>query len=389
MKDAAKEIMPEAIDFLREIVAIPSLSGEEEEVIRRIARQMVSLGFDEVTIDSFGSVIGRIGDGPRGILYDAHIDTVGVGDRDAWDHDPFTGKHEDGWIWGRGASDNKGGLVSILYGAALAKDTLPADVSLFVVGSAMEEDCDGIAYKTILEEDGLRPELVLLSECTGLRVYRGHRGRMEMTVTAHGQSCHASAPERGENAVYKLTRIAAEIEKLNERLAADPFLGRGSVAVTRIVSDGPSLNAVPDRCELFLDRRLTGGETKESALAEIREIAGDDAEVEVLVHEAEAWTGKAVRMEKYYPTWTLPTEHPAVAAGMAAAAGALGREPELGRWTFSTNGVYTAGIAGIPTLGFGPAEEEYTHSTGDRVSEEHLLRAILFYALFPRHYNGS
>ncbi len=387
MKNTAKARLGEAIEFLRDIVRIPSFSGKEEGVARAIAAEMERLGYDEVKIDSFGSVIGRIGNGPRAVVYDAHIDTVGVGDPEAWDHDPFEGKHEAGWIWGRGTSDNKGGLVSIVYGAALAKPTLPDDLSLYVVGSAMEEDCDGIAFKTIISEDGLRPEALLLAECTGLRVYRGHRGRMEIAVTTRGASCHASAPERGENAVYKMAGIIAEIEKLNERLAEDPFLGKGSIAVTKIENDTPSLNAVPDRCEIFIDRRLTAGETKESALAEIEAVAGD-AEVRVLVHEAEAWTGKRVNMEKYFPTWVLEENHPAVRAAAAAAEEVIEREPEIGRWTFSTNGVYTAGIEGVPTLGFGPAEEEYTHSVEDRVSEDDLLAAILFYASYPQHFSA-
>ena len=386
MKDKAQASLQNCIDFLRDIVRIPSMSGEEEAVARRIAKEMEALGYDEVRIDSFGSVIGRIGSGPRKLLYDAHIDTVGVGDPEAWPHDPFEGKHEDGVIWGRGPSDNKGGLASIVYGAALAKDNLPDDISLYVVGSAMEEDCDGIAFQTIITEDGLRPDLVVMSECTGLRVYRGHRGRMEISVTTRGKSCHASAPERGDNAIYAMSRIVLGIEALNECLADDEFLGKGTVVVSKIENDTPSLNAVPDRCEIFLDRRLTIGETKESAVAEIEEVvraAGVDAEVRVLVHEAKAWTGKEVSMEKYYPTWTLAEDHPGVIAAMDAARDALGREPELSRWVFSTNGVYTAGIEGIPTLGFGPAEEEYTHSIEDRVSEEHLEKAVAFYALLP------
>jgi putative selenium metabolism hydrolase len=392
MEKRARDILPDAVHFLREIVAIPSMSGKEEAVARRVAREMMQRGFDEVSIDDFGSVIGRVGEGPRTLLYDAHIDTVGVGDPKAWPHDPFKGKHDDGWIWGRGTSDNKGGLAAIVFGAALAKDVLPLEITLQVVGSAMEEDCDGIAYKTILDaagESGLTPEAVLLAECTDLAVYRGHRGRMEITVTVRGTSCHASAPERGVNAIYGMIAIVHGIEALNERLADDAFLGRGSVAVTRIEGSGPSLNAVPDQCTIFLDRRLTAGETKASALAEIEAVVaevGAHAEVEVLVHRAEGWTGKKVEMEKYFPTWTLDEGHPAFVAGLAAAGEALGRPAEGGRWTFSTNGVSTAGLAGIPTLGFGPAKEEYAHSVGDRVSEEDLLRAILFYALYPGHY---
>ena len=382
--EEATLIQENMVSFLRDIVAIPSPSCEEKGVAERTKSEMEMLGYDEVRIDSLGSVIGKIGDGEKIILYDSHMDTVGIGDPDAWAHDPYKGKVEDGIVYGRGAADNKGGLAAIVYGAAIAKKMgLPDGVTLYVVGSAQEETCDGLAYKTVIKEDGLRPDVVVLGECTGLNIYRGQRGRMEMTVTTRGKSCHASAPERGENAIYKMGSIIKGIEQANPKLRDDDFLGKGTVVVTKMEVDTPSLNAIPDRAVIYIDRRLTAGETKESALSEIKEIVGDGGVVEILEYNATSYTGKEVGMEKYYPTWQLDPNHHALKSAEAAYKEIFGKEPIVDKWTFSTNGVYTAGIEGIPTFGLGPSIEEVTHTVDDQVSIDDLIKAAAFYAGYP------
>ena len=248
---------PQVAQFLRDIVAIPSESAQERLVVQRIAEEMRKVGFDEVRIDDMGNIMGRIGHGAKVIAMDAHIDCVGVGDPKAWQWDPFTGKVEDGVIFGRGATDQKAGMAGMVYGAKIIKDlALEGDYTLWVVGSVQEEDCDGLCWQYILNEKVLAPEVVVITEPTNLGLYRGHRGRMEIGVTTRGVSCHGSAPERGKNAVYMMARIALEIEKLNTRLADDPFLGKGTVTVSYIECSTPSLCAVPDRAYIHLDRRL-------------------------------------------------------------------------------------------------------------------------------------
>ena len=382
--EEAALLQEDMVAFLREIVEIPSPSCEEKGVAERTKSEMEKLGYDDVRIDSFGSVIGKLGDGEKVILYDSHMDTVGIGDPDAWAHDPYKGKVENGIIYGRGTGDNKGGLASMVYGAALSKKMgLLEGVTLYVVGSAQEESSDGLAYKTVITDDGLRPDVVVLGECTGLKIYRGQRGRMELTVTTRGISCHASAPERGENAIYKMVNIVKGIEELNRNLRDDDFLGKGTVAVTKMEVDTASLNAVPDKAVIYIDRRLTAGETKELATAEIREIAGDDAIVELSEYKATSYTGKEDGMEKYYPTWQLDADHHALKSAEAAYKEIFGEEPVVDKWTFSTNGVYTAGIEGIPTFGLGPSVEEVTHSVEDQVSIDDLIKAAAFYAGYP------
>ena len=256
------------ISFLRDIVGLPSLSGHEEAVVRRVAREMETVGFDEVIIDPLGNVLGRVGDGPRVVAFDAHLDTVDVTDRDQWDCDPFTGKLEDGKVYGRGSVDQKAGMAGMVYAGALMKELGLLDgLQVWMVGSVMEEDCDGLCWHHILQEKILAPELVVSTEPTGLRINRGQRGRMEIRVRVTGRSCHGSMPHLGDNAIYKITPAIEAIEELNDRLADDPFLGKGTCTVTWIGSRGPSLCAVPDEAEFHIDRRLTLGETRESALA--------------------------------------------------------------------------------------------------------------------------
>lgn len=377
--------------FLADLIERPSLSRREHEVVQRIGDEMTALGFDEVLVDPVGSAVGRIGDGPVKIVYDSHIDTVDVGDRSTWRTDPFRAVVEGGVLYGRGASDNKAATASMVHGAALARD-LGADLSevtIYVVGTVQEEDCDGLALEYVLSNVLPRPDLVVLGEATNLQVYRGHRGRAEFAVHTHGRAAHASAPERGVNAVYLMAPIIEQIEALNERLSVDPFLGKGTVVVSKVDVQTPSLNAVPDGCTIYLDRRLTIGESVESARAELEALPAVQegaADIELLRYEGTAYTGLTLEIDKHFPTWVTPEDDPAVRAGVEAGEHALGRRPDVGRWVFSTNGVASAGRMGITTIGFGPANEVYAHSPDDQVPLSDLAPAAAWYAAFPDIY---
>lgn len=388
-KEAAR-LEDGAVRFLRDIVSLPSESTHEEKVARRILQEMERLGFDEAAIDPMGNVLGRVGSGPRKVLFDAHMDTVGVGDPKSWTYDPYQGKVEGKSVFGRGASDNKGAAACQVYAGKLIKDLgLAGDASVYVCGTVQEEDCDGLALRYVIEHD-VRPEAVVLGECTDLAVYRGHRGRVEIKVSTAGVSCHASAPERGKNAIYRMVPIIQGIEGLHGKLANDPFLGPGSIAVTKIECQTGSLNCVPDRCDIYIDRRLTAGETRESAVEEIRGVrGGGDAEISILRYQTKSWKGLVFETEKYFPTWVLAETHPLFRAGVSAGKTALGREPAAGKWTFSTNGIASMGQLGIPTIGFGPSREEYAHTTIDQCPIDHILKSIAFYAAFPSAYSAA
>jgi len=373
--------------FLRDLIAVPSPSGAEGEVAKRVLSEMESLGYEEAFTDPMGNVVGRVGDGATKLLLDAHLDTVGVGDRSAWPHDPFHGKVSDGTVYGRGASDNKGAVAAQVYaGALMASRGLDgADVTVYCVGTVMEEDCDGLALGYVLTETLTGIDAVVLGECSDLAVHRGHRGRMEMRVTTQGRSAHASAPERGDNAVTAMGPIVLEIDELNGRLGEDDFLGKGTVAVTKIECETASLNAIPDSCSIYLDRRLTKGETRASAMAEVQALQHlGDASVEVLTYAEPSYTGLMLETEKYYPTWLLDERERLVRAGVTAGATALGRRPSVGKWTFSTNGVSSAGRLGIPTIGFGPSQERWAHTVEDQCPIDDLVASIAYYAALPR-----
>ena len=372
-------------DFLKDIVSIPSYSCEEKDVVMRILEEMRAVGFDDVRADALGNAVGRMGNGPLTILYDGHIDVVGIGDESAWQHPPFPATERDGRIYGRGSVDEKPAVACMVHAAAVARDLgLLEGVTLYVVGSVMEEDCDGLPLMHLIQREGIRPGFVVLGEPTDLNVYRGHRGRMEITVRTRGRSAHGAHAHMGENAVYKMASVIAAIEQLNDRLREDDFLGKGSVTISQIRSTSPSLCSVADTCELYLDRRLTAGETPESAIDEIRQAIGEGPEISIPMYRATSWTGLHVKQEKTYPTWVLAEDHPLVQAGAAAATQALQRPANIGRWHFSTNGVATMGRLGIPSIGFAPGREELSHGTGEYVKISDLELAARFYALFPQ-----
>lgn len=383
---AAQGVEPELTQFLRDIVAIPSLSSQEGNVAQRIKQEMEKLGYDEVIIDPQGNVIGRIGSGPKVVALDGHIDVVDVGERANWNTDPFDPVLRDGIVYGRGTTDMKGGVASSVYAGALLKQKgFPKEVTLYVTATVQEEDCDGLCWQYIYNEDKIRPDVVVITEPTSLRIYRGQRGRMEMEVSTHGVSCHGSAPERGVNAVYKMANIIKDIEALNERLEAREPLGKGTVTISHIRSTSPSLCAVADSCTIHLDRRLTIGETEETSVQEILDlpsVKAAGAKVTVLEYAVPSYTGLVYPTKKYYPTWEMPETEPAVQIARAAYLATFGAEPEVGHWTFSTNGVATAGMFGIPSIGFGPGHEKFAHAPNEQVEVEHLVRAAAFYAGF-------
>ena len=373
------------VAFLQQMVSFPSPSCQEAEVSACIVEEMKRLGYDEARMDAMGNAIGRVGDGPLHLLLDAHIDTVGVADPDKWTVDPYGGLVRDGQVWGRGTADNEGAMASMVHGAALAKELGLLDgVSLWVSGTVQEEDCDGLAMQYLLENSDVPAQFVVLGEATCLDVYRGHRGRAEYRIDTTGVSCHASAPTRGVNALYRAGRALAAVERLDNLLADDEFLGKGTIAATFLEVLTGSYNTVPDATSLYLDRRLTVGESPESALREIEAVLPDGCTVKVLPYEATSHTGLVVESTKEFPTWTLDEDHRLVQAAAGAAEGILGGAPALSRWVFSTNGIASMGRLGIPTIGFGPGEERFAHVADERIPIDHLVKAAAFYAHLPR-----
>jgi len=376
------------IQFMRDIVAIPSMDGQLKEVGERIGTEMNKLGFDEVRFDKMGNILGRIGSGKRVIVYDSHIDTVGIGDSTSWSWDPFKGKVENGILYGRGACDEKGSTPGMVYGLAIARDLgFLEDTTAWYFGN-MEEWCDGIAPNTFVEVDpGIRPDYVVIGEPTKMNVYRGHKGRVELKVTSTGKSAHAASHHLGDSALYKMLSVISGIRDLDSHLHTDSFLGKGTVMVTDSEISTASINAVPDGFIIYIDRRLTFGESKEEAIQQIKDLVPgylrEDIKVEELFYDSPSYTGFAFPVEKYYPAWALDSAHPIVQAGQETIRRLWNVTRPTGKWSFSTNGTYWAGKAGIPSIGFGPGDEEFAHTIIEQVPLDEVVAATEFYTLFP------
>lgn len=380
----AKSLTDDLLQFLRDIISIPSICGNEEPVIRRIKQEMEKIGYDKIWIDPMGNLFGQIGSGNRLLAFDGHCDTVDVGNPDNWKVDPFKGDSRNGIIYGRGAADQKGGLASAIYAGKILKTIkTPEDLSFLVVASVLEEGFEGLSWKYIIKENKILPQAVILTEPSNMTIKIGQRGRMEMKLKTKGISCHGSAPERGENAIYKIAPIVKDVEQLNKNLSSDSILGKGSIVVTDIRSSTPSLCAVPDSATIHLDRRLTAGENLETSLQEINNldsVKGMQVTLSVPEYTAKSYTGYSAQVKAYLPMWLMEQSHPLAQTAIKTYQTQFGEEIDVGTWMFSTNGVATKGVFDIPTIGFGPGKEEHAHSPDDQVKIDDLENAMSFYA---------
>ncbi|WP_166668455.1 YgeY family selenium metabolism-linked hydrolase [Halanaerobium saccharolyticum] len=386
--EQAENYKSEISSFLRDMIRIPSESCEEEKVVLRIKEEMEKVGFDKIEIDEMGNILGYIGHGSHVIAMDAHIDTVGVGDQSLWDYDPFEGYEDDEIIVGRGASDQEGGMASMVYAGKIIKDLgLEDDYTLIITGTVQEEDCDGLCWHYMIEENNIRPEFVVITEPSSCNIYRGHRGRMEIKVSTHGVSCHGSAPERGENAIYKMAPIINELKALHPNLTPHEFLGKGSLTVSEVFFSSPSRCAVADGCSISIDRRLTAGESWQFAVQQVKNLPAVndvEAEVEMYQYERPSYTGFQYPIEAYFPTWLIEEEHPVCQTTVEAYQELFKEEPLVDKWTFSTNGVSIMGRHGIPCIGFGPGHEDQAHAPNEKTWKSELVKAAAIYAAIPK-----
>lgn len=430
INEAAENYRADMAAFLRAMISHPSESCEEKEVVACIKAEMEKLNFDKVEVDGLGNVIGWMGDGEKIIAIDSHIDTVGIGNIDNWEQDPYKGYETDEIIYGRGGSDQEGGMASAVYGAKIMKDLdlIPEGYKIMIVGSVQEEDCDGMCWQYIYNKDKIVPEFVISTEPTDGGIYRGHRGRMEIRVDVKGVSCHGSAPERGDNAIYKMADIIADVRALNnngcdestdikglvkmlspkynpEHYEDAQFLGRGTCTVSQIFYTSPSRCAVADSCAISIDRRMTAGETWDSCLDEIRALPsvqkyGDDVKVSMYMYDRPSWTGEVYGTECYFPTWINKENAAHVQALVDAHKGLFGdkrmgsdstkelrNRPLIDKWTFSTNGVAIQGRYGIPCVGFGPGAESQAHAPNEITYKDDLVRCAAVYVAAANLYN--
>jgi putative selenium metabolism hydrolase len=376
----SKYLQRELVEFTQNLVRIKSLSGQEGEIIQFIDEKMVALGYDEITIDSLGNIVGKIGKGEKTILFDSHVDTVEVNDEDQWTIPPFSGKLVGGRLHGRGSVDMKSGLAASIYAAAIAREHgFTAGKTVYVSGSVYEEDCDGENLKQLFYALDLEPNYVVICEPSNNVITLGHKGKAQVSIKTNGISAHSSAPEKGVNAIYEMAEIIQRVEKKNLELMkrGEP---RGTLVLSRISSTSASLNAVPSECEIYLDRRLVPGETE----AEIRQemdqlVEGKAATWEIGTLHRKSWRGKEITYQPFHLAWKIDLEDELAQACIAAYRDNFGQAPgKYDFWDFSTNAVTPVSM-GIPTIGFGPGEYKLAHMQNESCEVSQIIDACSFY----------
>ena len=382
------EFSEKAVALCRELVATPSLSGEEGAAARVLAGAMEAMGFDSVTTDRYGNVVGVIrgvGDGPC-VLLDGHIDTVPVPDESVWKHPPFGGDIVDGRVYGRGASDMKGAVACMAAAAAMfARRTERKFRGSVCVAGVVHEECfEGIAAREI--SSAIKPDYVIIGEASELNLKIGQRGRAEIVLETFGRPAHSANPEKGVNAVLMMMGLLERVGRLEP--SAHPVLGQGICVLTDIKSTPyPGASVVPSGCRVTFDRRLLVGETPEDVLRPFREaiaaMAAADpdfrAEVGFASGREGCYTGATIEGERFFPAWLHSPEEPFVRdvlAGLKAA----GLDPAISHYAFCTNGSHYAGEAGIPTLGYGPSRENLAHTIDEYIEVDQIEKGVAGYA---------
>lgn len=381
----------ELVDFVTDLMRIESVTYNESEAVKYLAKKMEEYRFDEVRIDDAGSCIGRVGSGAKVIVADAHIDTVEPGTKEQWGFDPLDPQVVDGVIRGRGIIDDKGCLSAMVFAARAIKELgLDDEVTLWVSGSISEEDVEGSCVRAMMEQfDDIKPDMILVGEPSGNRIIRGHKGRALLKLTVKGKAAHASAAHRGENALIKALPLIDAIDKMND-FTVDEFLGKGSIEVTKVICDTPSLNTIPGAVTIIADRRISCGESEEELIGELEAAASCcGATISIDTEEVTSYTGKTITQRDYFPSWVIEPSHPVITSAVSAFKALYCQEPEIGKWDFCTNATYLCGITGIPSVGFGPGDETLCHGPEESLEISELCKAVGMYALTALQFSRS
>jgi putative selenium metabolism hydrolase len=387
LKQEAERLREPMVRFARELVARPSLPGQEKAVAERMAEEMRSLGYHEVRIDRTGNVIGLIrrtssnGQAGRSVMFNTHMDQVDVGDPARWPYPPFAGEVVEGHIWGRGTSDLKGALAAQVYAGALVLASgvhRPNDV---YVSGVVQEEIGGHGAAMLAEE--LKTDYVVVGEPSANRLALGHRGRFEIHITIQGKSVHASVPGSGINPLYAMSRFLLGLEKLAfEPDPAHPALGATTVAPTLVSTDQVSANVVPGEAKVVLDIRNPPGHKPETILEAIREVLygaltdGASGTAEIPPTTMTSYTGLTRTYTIPAVPFGLAEESHLARAAQTIVAKALGRDVQTQIWRFATDaGHFVAG--GMQVIGFGPGYEEVIHTVNERISIDLMVESMV------------
>ena len=378
----SNERQQKVVALCQELIRQKGYSGHEDGVVRALKAEMEQAGFDSVTVDYYGNIIGCIKGsrpGPK-VLFDGHIDTVPVTDETEWKYPPFAAEIHDGKIYGRGTSDMKGAVSAFVSAAEnFAQDTGRDFAGEIYVAGVVHEECfEGVAARAI--SAAVKPDYVVIAEASNLNLKIGQRGRAEIVVETFGIPCHSANPEKGVNAVYKMAKVIDAIRTLVP--THHPVLGDGILELTDIKSSPyPGASVVPEYCRATYDRRLLVGETKESVLKPIQELldkmmAEDPqlkAKVSYAVGKELCHTGAQIEGERFFPGW-LYDEKDAFVQDVKSELESMGYQPAITQYNFCTNGSHYAGEAGIKTFGLGPSQENLAHTVNEYIEVDQLVK---------------
>lgn len=374
----------ESIQLLQKVISIPSPSFHEKEAAEFLSSKMMEFGYDVVLVDEKYDAMGTIkGKGiGRSFLLNGHIDHVPVGGM----VDPYSGRIMDGEvfgdngevIYGRAACDMKAAVSAMVLAGRLLKEIGVELKGDYKVAAVALEEVGGAGTKSTIVDNQFLADVVLIGEATNMNLALGHRGSMKNTVVVKGRSCHASAPERGINALYKAIKMIQKIrEEIEPNLSDHPIYGKVSLVVTQIEVKPKAFNVVPEECIFHIDCRHHPDYSHEQLYNDIKKII-KDIQREDPEFQATVLPSAIINERTFSGFYTDPKEHPVVYEAIEAITEAY-RKPEQGVWTFATDGRIYARL-GIPVIGFGPGEEKYAHTQTDHVRVQDYLDTIKVYA---------
>jgi putative selenium metabolism hydrolase len=378
----------EMAEFLAEFVSINSVTYNEEKAAAWMEKKLRDFGYDEAYIDAAGNCVGRVGSGPAAVLADAHMDTVEPGPPELWGFNPLEAKVSGGAISGRGVVDDKGPLTALVFAGRAIKDCgLGGRLCYWLSASISEEDVEGSCVRAMMElNPRIKPQALIVAESSDTEIIRGHKGRALIRMEVKGKAAHASAAWRGENALIKAVPLIQAIDR-HECTREDPFLGRGSIEVTKVECDTPSLNTIPGKVTVIADRRISCGESAEELIEELKpylELSGAVASIDTEM--VTTYRGYKIEQVDYFPSWVIEESHPIIQAATAAYREIFDKEPVITKWDFCTNATYLSGITGIPCVGFGPGDHSLCHSTAEILPIEELVKSAAVYAMIALNY---
>lgn len=365
-----------ALKFAQDMIKIKSENppGDELEVSQYCSKTLRNAGFS-VIWDEFShkrcNVVATIGDeSDIGIILNGHLDVVPVSGE--WKYPPYEAFIDDGRLYGRGSADMKSGCAAMMAAAICLYENGVINRGLKLVLNSDEEYLN-LGIRRLLSKEKLSADVTLIGEPTELNICLGNKGYASYYVKMQGLSCHASSPEKGENAIYKMGDVINRLEEYAEKVRKEIVhkeLGAASLSVG-MISGGIQVNTVPDSCTLTLERRILPGETRAQVLESIQKAVGDNAKVALRSWMDAGW---------------LEKEHPFVDNVYDAASYVTKKQPTVDKFNAGTESSFFSVDCMIPTIILGPGSLNQAHKIDEFIDIKQIDEAVKIYTIITKMY---